>query len=78
LPSFQAFFNINWNERVQPSEELTEDEADYIRNQIAYDYVCHVLGDLTVAEESTVNGRLAQGDRPKAIAYQILAGRDVA
>lgn len=80
LPPFADFFEAQWNERVRPGEELTEEDVAWLEHEIGYDYVIQCIGgeDFYPGEETAIFGRLSNGDNPKAIVNMILSQREAA
>lgn len=55
---YKTFVSEQLAARIQPGEDLTDEDDEELLFEIDYDYVVHVVGDLDAMEESTVRGML--------------------
>lgn len=67
---YRAFVARERAARTYPGEVLTEEDEIDLREEIDYDYVEHVLGDLDGPEESTARGML-RNFHPSAVVNEI-------
>jgi hypothetical protein len=67
---YRAFVARERAARTYPGEVLTEEDESDLREEIDYDYVEHVLGDLDGLEESTARGML-RNLHPSAVVREI-------
>lgn len=56
--------------RIQPGEKLTSEDEEDLAEEIDYDYVEHIVGDLHGVEESTARGML-HNLHPSAVVREI-------
>lgn len=56
--TYKTFVSEQLAARIQPGEDLTDEDDEELLAEIDYDYVVHIVGELDAVEESTALGML--------------------
>jgi hypothetical protein len=74
--TYKTFVAEQLAARIQPDEDLTEEDEEQLFFEIDYNYVVHIVGELDVVEESTVLGMLQNSHACAAVnAVRAMRGR---